>query len=95
MYIRLFTAGLYLLLKEHLNLLDNIIIDIEYTGGEADINGVLLPLIWRSNPQYASTRIVFRQIGKRSPAHILAWTVHRGRRPADHVVTEEEFLALL
>ena len=94
-YLRLFVAGLFLLLKDYLDTLDHIIIDIEYPGREADIRGMLLLFIRRSAPHYASDRIVFRQIGKKSPAHRLAWEVHRGIQEADHVVTEEELLSLL
>lgn len=64
-------------------------------GGEKDILRILLPLIRRIQPQYSSTRIAFVQVGKKSPAHIMALEVYRGTRQADHVVTEEELLALL
>ncbi len=94
-YLRLFTAGLYLLLRDHLNVLDHIIVDTEYAGREADIRGMLLSLIRRTDPQYPSDRIVFRQVGKKSPAHSLTWEVHRGKYQADHVVTEKELLNLL
>jgi hypothetical protein len=95
MYMRLFVAGLYLLLKDHLNSLANVIIDTEYTGSEADIRSMLLSLIWRSDPNYPEARIVFQQVGKKSPAHVLAWAVHGKKRPADYVVQEEELLNLL
>jgi len=94
-YLRLFTAGLYLLLRDHLNVLDCITVDIEYPGREADIRGMLLPLMRRTDPQYPSDRIVFHRVGKKSPAHSLAWEVHRGKRRADRVITEKEFLDLL
>jgi len=94
-YLRVFTAGLYLLLRDHLDVLDHIIIDTEYPGCEGDIRGLLLFLIRRIDPQYPSERIVFRQVGKSSPAHSLAWEVHREKHQADHVVTKGELLDLL
>ncbi|MGA9349158.1 MAG: hypothetical protein WBW48_10180 [Anaerolineae bacterium] len=94
-YVGLFAAGLYLLLREHLDTLDYIIIDVEYPGREADIRGMLLLWIRRIDPEYPSERIVFRQVGKKSPAHNLAWEVYRGKHQADRVITEKELLALL
>jgi hypothetical protein len=94
-YAHLFAAALYLLLRAHLNAVDFITIDTEYTGGEEDIRRILLPLIRRVDPQYSSARIAFAQVGKKSPAHILALEVYRGTRQANHVVAEQELLALL
>lgn len=94
-YLHLFTAGLFLLLRDHLNVLDHIIIDTEYSGREADIRGMLLLLIRRTDPQYSTDRIMFRQVGKKSPAHSLAWETFRGKRQPDHVVAESELLDVL
>lgn len=94
-YLRLFAAGLYLLIRDHLNVLDHIIIDTEYSGREADIRGMLLLLIRRTDPLYSADRIMFRQVGKKSPAHSLAWEIFRGKRQPDHVVTESELLDVL
>jgi hypothetical protein len=94
-YIRLFAAGLFLLLKGHLAYLGQIVIDTEYTGRESDIKGMLLELIRCIEPDYPAERIIFRRIGKRSSAHNLAWETYRGKRRPDHTVTEEELLNLL
>lgn len=94
-YLRIFTAGLYLLLKDHMDTLDHIIIDVEYAGREGDIRGMLLLLIRRTAPLYPGERIVFRRVGKKSPAHRMAWEVYMGKRQPDHVVTVREFLDLL
>ena len=94
-YNRMFAAALFLLLKDHLDRLEYIIVDVEYWGGEADILRILLPMIWRLDPYYSSTRISFRQIGKGSPAHDRAWAVHAGMERADRVITDEDFMAVL
>ncbi|MFQ6057452.1 MAG: hypothetical protein ACE5MB_01050 [Anaerolineae bacterium] len=94
-YIRLFAVGLFLLLKDHLADLGQVVIDIEYTGRESDIKGMLLELIRCIEPDYPAERITFRRIGKKSSAHNLAWETHRGKRKPDHTVTEEEILNLL
>lgn len=95
LYLRLFCAGLLFLIKDHLKTGGDIIIDTEYTGREADIRGMLLTRIRPTDPQFAKSRLVFRQIGKASPAHDLALAVYRGVRPADHVVTFDDLLAWL
>lgn len=94
-YMRLFAVGLFLLLKDHLADLGQIIIDTEYTGRESEIKGMLLELTRCIKPDYPAERITFQRIGKRSSAHNLAWETHRGRRKPDHTVTEEELLNLL
>ncbi len=93
--LRVFAAGLYLLLRDYLGLLDRITIDTEYTGHEDDIRGMLLSMIRRTVPSYAGDRIIFQQVGKKSPAHDLAWGVTRGMRRVDRVVTEQELFKLL
>ena len=40
-------------------------------------------------------QIIFAQVGKKSPAHDLAWGITRGEHRAQHVVTEQELLDLL
>jgi hypothetical protein len=94
-YLRLFAAGLYLLIKDHLRTIDRMVIDTEYTGQEANIRGMLLRLIRQAGVAYTGHQIEFYQVGKDSPAHALAWAVHRGTRKADHVVTEAELNELL
>ena len=94
-YWQLFVVGLHLLLREYWHRLEHVTIDTEYTGREIEIRGMLLMLIRVEQPGYPSKRISFRQVGKSSPAHHLAWQVHRGLREADHRITLEEILALL
>lgn len=93
--LRIFSAGLYLLLWRYLAAADRIVIDTEYTGHETAIRERLLHLIRLSDPDYTGEQIVFAQVGKGSPAHYLAWRVKRGEYCAHHVVTEQELLGLL
>ena len=93
--LRIFTAGLYLLIWRYLWAADRIVIDTEYTGHEVIIRERLLYLIRLSNPDYTGEEIVFDQVGKRSPAHDLAWGITRGEHRAQHVVTEQELMELL
>lgn len=84
---RMFAAGLYLLLKEHLDRLETVIIDVEYEGWEGVIKGLLL----RQMPDWRPD-IFFQHIGKKSPAHNVAWLTYRGKRKPDRIVRARELL---
>ena len=91
-YLALFAAGVYLLLKDHLEQVSSVTIDTEYPGNEADIKAYLLRLIWRKSPSFEADRIRFQSIGKKSPAHAKAYSVQRGESEPDKRVTLEELL---
>ena len=93
--IQLFAAGLFLLLNEALDEVDQIIIDVEYTGYDADIRSMLLNWIWQTDPTFEKERLIFDFIGKDSSAHKLAVDVYRGHRDADDEVSESDLLNVL
>lgn len=95
LYISLFAAALYQLLKDHLDQIDLIAIDIEYEGNEQDVKLMLLNLIWQCRPTYSAANIAFRRIGKKSPAHKKALATYRGVARADRTLKVEELLAPL
>jgi len=64
----LFAACLYLLLKNQLKKMKKIIIDVEYEGKDTDIKAFLLRYIRRTTSDFDEEMIVFRRIGKHSPA---------------------------
>lgn len=90
---RLFATVLYLLLKEHVDDIALAVIDVEYVGHSRDIKQHLLNLLRRGGHAISADRIVFRRIGKKSPAHRLAIDTLRGNRIPDRYVTLEEILA--
>ena len=92
-YMLLFAAALYQLLKDHLDQVDLIIVDIEYEGNEQDVKLMLLNLIWRNHPAYPAANITLRHIGKKSPAHKKALATYRGVARADRTLKVEELLA--
>lgn len=94
-YVRMLAAGFYLLLRDHLDELTYVTIDVEFAGREEDLRGMLLNLIWRSFPHFAKDRLALRRIGKKSPAHHLALMTYRGNRLAEKTITEEEFIEAL
>ena len=90
--LRIFVAGIVLLLENQMTYLASVTIDTEYAGREGEIKGLLLRFVHRWMPDFPTEAIIFRQIGKKSPAHELAWETQRGRRKPDQVVTLEELL---
>lgn len=91
----LFSAAIFLLIRDHLPKITRIIIDIEYQGHEADVRLILLNFIRYQYPQYPARTIVFQQVGKKSPAHALAFKAHKGRVAAGQVVGWGDFEMLL
>ena len=95
MYLKLFAAALFLLLKDYLDQIGVITIDMEYLGKEAEIRTMLLNYIWKTDPAFSKERIVFRGVGKKSPAHQKALAVYRGEEEPDRKVRARELLRLV
>jgi len=95
--LKIFVAGLFLLLRDHLSKQLFITIDEEWTGAanEASIKGMLLNYIREVLPEFDKRHIRFARIGKKSGAHLRAYSVHQGKAKPDYVVTEKELLRLL
>jgi hypothetical protein len=90
--LRIFAAGILLLLENQMHNIASVTIDTEYEGKEGEIKGLLLRFIRSWVPAFPSEAITFRQIGKKSPAHRLAWETHRAEWKPNRVVTLEELL---
>ncbi len=86
-----FAVALYLLLKNVIHMVDQICVDVEYMGHEAEIKNALVTYLRRDNPHFDSTRILFQHIGKKSSAHHCAIEVARRHRLPDKRIREEEF----
>ena len=93
--ILLFSAALFLLLRDTLERIDQIVIDVEYEGYEDEIKGWLLSHIYQLDPVFDKTRVRFQRVGKKSPAHRRALAVFRGQEPPDRVITEQVLLSTL
>jgi len=88
--VKLLTAGLVLLLQDHIGTVELVTIDREYEGGaEGDIKGELLQRLRLRDPDLHGDQIVFHHIGKKSAAHKLALETYRGeRKPHRRIRTE-------
>lgn len=95
LYIRLFAAGLFLLLRELLASADRITIDVEYPGHERDIKRDLMLLARWARLTVDPSVIHFDHIGKNSPAHHLALAILRGKRVPDEIITTGKLMRLL
>lgn len=93
----LFAVSVFILLDWLDTLPNTIIIDEEYTGKEDIIGESLKKLLVDKSRKKWEGQILFKQVGKLSPAHKLAWKVHRAKkRPLDvKKISEEAFLQLL
>lgn len=77
--LMLFAAALALLLQDHLDDLERVVIDIEHEGQEAPIREFLLIYLWRTRPTFEPWRITLKQVGKHSSAHAKANAVRKVR----------------
>lgn len=75
----LFSILIFILIKEMPNGI-SYIIDEEYTGKERVIERALSTLLQSKFKKKWNGNIIFKQIGKLSPAHRLCWSVHRNKR---------------
>jgi len=90
--LRMFAAGVLLLLEGQMDSIASLTVDVEYEGKEGEIKGLLLRFILKWVPGFPKEAITFRRIGKKSPAHRLAWETYRGERKPGRVVTLEQLL---
>jgi hypothetical protein len=93
--IWLFAAGLFLLLRDIIEQVSQVTIDLEYAGHEADIRSMLLRFADLNGLNLGAEAINFAAVGKVSNAHELAISVFRGRLKADRTVTLPELMAMV
>jgi len=95
-YPTLWAILLYTLLENYLNKIimsgTKIVIDNEFDGHQRIIKIELLRLIKKKNKTFVENKLVIKSIGKKSPAHFLAWATNKGKRKPDTVITQEKFL---
>ena len=90
----IYTALLYVLLKDHALRLGSVQIDCEYKGHEAAIKEQLLNLFRQEGIEIDPKAIVLARLTRQSPAYQLAKKVYQGGIDPDRRVTNEEILDL-
>jgi len=93
----LFAVLIFVLLEDLDDLPGVLIIDEEYTGKNKIIEESLRKLLADKSRKRWQGQIRFKQVGKLSSAHKLAWKVHRAKkRPIDvKKILEDDILQLL
>jgi hypothetical protein len=93
--VKLFAAGLVLLLAPHVSAVSSITIDLEYPGWENEIKEQLLRYLRRRHPDLSNRQIDFRPVGKKSSSHKIALATYRGKRQPDREIQIGELLAVI
>ena len=93
--VKVFTAAVFLLIRDHMRQIENMIIDLEYMGHENVIKSTLLRHIWKIRPNFEKEQIAFQSIGKKSGAHYKAYGIFAGKQKPDREINAEELLSLL
>jgi len=91
--VYVFSVLVYLVLRDHIEKMSLVIIDLEYSGYEAVIKNRVLTLCRRQGVTVYKDQITFHRVGKKSPAHILAFKVYKRLVEPDQVVTADDVLA--
>ena len=94
-HVRLFSTTLYMLLQNHIKQVELVTVDPEYPGHERDIKDWVITLCRRQGLRVFADQITFRNVGKKSPAHHLAYGVYKGQYQPDQVITAKDVLAEL
>ncbi len=98
-YLRLFAAGLFILLRPHLADIIKcgkyIVVDTEYDGHESKIKGMFLRHAHTAGLPLSKEAISFARVGKSSGAHQIAWRVQRRHLAPDHRVSLGELMELV
>ncbi len=93
----IFAVLVFLLLDRLETIPNTVIIDEEYTGKDKIIEEALRKLFVNKLRADWQGHIRFKQVGKLSPAHALAWKTHRAKKRPISVkkILEEEVLRFL
>ena len=89
---KLFSVLIFILIKPHLNKINEIVIDMEYPGKSAVIKDFLLREIRKANQKFQKENISFGNIGKKSGAHQIAYKAFKKKNKADKTVLAKDIL---
>jgi len=92
---KLFAILIFLLIKNYLNKITQIIIDTEYIGQEPLIKSFLLREIQKVKPNFEKETIIFKGIGKSSRANSLAYLTGKGKIKPNKEVEAKDILEFI
>lgn len=91
-YLRLYSISIFLLLRDHLKQISEIVLDLEYPKKMGVVRSILMELISKTDPRVSRIPIRVRRVGKTSSAHFKANAVYRGEHLADREAQAKEIL---
>lgn len=91
-YLRIYVIGLFHLIKSTIGKLGLIILDEDFRGKERAVKEQLINLFRKYKIEYQEVSLLFKFIGKQSPAHKLAISSLRKKIKCNIILTEEEIL---
>jgi hypothetical protein len=92
---KLFAILIFVLIKNHLSKITQIVIDEEYPGKNKIITDLLMREISKVKPDFDRSDISFQQIGKKSQAHFVAVGVAINKKLPDKIIKLSEILRFL
>lgn len=88
---RTFAAGVFFLIREFLNEITDVVIDIEYPGKEKLIRDIILEFIRKNN--LLEPDISFARIGRKPKVHYAAYDVFSKKKKPDKILSFEELFS--
>lgn len=88
LYPQIFTILIYLAMNQLKSFPNMLFVDEEYTGKNKLIKDFLLKLIKKTKPKWSGD-IRFKLVGKLSPSHKLAWSIHNKTSKFKFIKTNE------
>lgn len=89
-HVYLYTNLVYLLIRNHIDKLDYVTIDIEYEGYEPIIKAKLINMLRRDGKDITKNKIRFQRLDKKSSAHVMATRVFDQKAAPDWRITAED-----
>ncbi len=93
--IRIFAAGIVILLKAYNLKTVSLVVDREYPGYEHALQSLIVDYGKKLEFMLDAEDISIREIGKKSEAHWLAYDVFAGKKKAGRVINLHELLKVL
>jgi len=90
-----FACLMYLLVKQDLKWIREIVVDREYAGQEALIKLYFLRLIIKGGYRFDPALITFAEIGKKNRAHVTCFFTYKGSLRPDFMVKSSDLLKWL
>lgn len=95
LHIFVFTVLLYYLLQPYIERMALVTIDLEYPGHDALIKNRVMTLLRNAGLRVGKDQLTIGQVGKKSPAHDLAYRVYAKKKQSDREITAADVLVLI